>query len=76
MRSRRRRPHRVSRLARPSHQADSRRRRRPVPVRCGSGAPGHVFVLGDNLEASVDSRHFGFVPVERVVGRVIRRLAL
>ncbi|WP_425280614.1 S26 family signal peptidase [Microbispora hainanensis] len=45
-------------------------------MRCGSGAPGHVFVLGDNLEASVDSRHFGFVPVERVVGRVIRRLAL
>lgn len=31
---------------------------------------GHVFVLGDNRSNSVDSRFFGTVPMEDVIGRV------
>jgi signal peptidase I len=32
--------------------------------------PGHVFVLGDNRDTSDDSRSWGFVPVEKLEGRV------
>jgi signal peptidase I len=35
---------------------------------------GHVFVLGDAITQSYDSRHFGPVPVSRVSGRLIRTL--
>lgn len=33
--------------------------------------PGEVFILGDNRDASDDSRYWGTVPVEQVVGKVV-----
>lgn len=32
---------------------------------------GHVFVLGDNRSASIDSRDFGFVALEELTGTVL-----
>jgi signal peptidase I len=34
--------------------------------------PGHYFVLGDNRDQSKDSRIFGFVPRENIIGRSTR----
>ncbi|WP_439677547.1 S26 family signal peptidase [Embleya sp. MST-111070] len=36
--------------------------------------PAHLFLLGDNPECSVDSRHYGSVPADRILGRVVRHL--
>jgi signal peptidase I len=36
--------------------------------------PGTVFVMGDNRSDSVDSRTFGPVPVNDIVGRVVLRI--
>lgn len=33
--------------------------------------PGEVFLLGDNRDASDDSRYWGTVPLERIEGRVV-----
>jgi signal peptidase I len=33
--------------------------------------PGYVFVLGENLAASSDSRDFGLLPISEIYGRVI-----
>ena len=37
--------------------------------------PGHYFLVGDNLEDSIDSRHYGAVTREYIKGKVIARLS-
>lgn len=55
----------------------------PVPVEAAAviGAPagtpvpaGQLVLFGDNPPASTDSRHWGYAPVDRVLGVVVRRL--
>jgi signal peptidase I len=41
----------------------------PVRVR-----PGTVFVMGDNRANSEDSREFGAVPTDRIIGRAVARI--
>jgi signal peptidase I len=41
------------------------------PVRLGAG---QYFMMGDNREVSLDSRSFGPVPAEKIVGTVLVRL--
>ena len=36
---------------------------------------GHYFLVGDNLEDSNDSRHFGAVTREYITGKVVARLS-
>jgi signal peptidase I len=43
---------------------------------CGNAdvvPPGNIVVLGDNLSASTDSRHYGFVSAEEIVGVATRK---
>jgi signal peptidase I len=46
---------------------------RESPVSCYYVRPGHFFVLGDNSAASADSRSWGLVPQEKLVGKVLLR---
>jgi signal peptidase I len=52
----------------------------PVPACVRAQVPlvpsGQLVLLGDNLEHSWDSRHFGFASTDRVLGVAIRRLAM
>ncbi|TXS57737.1 hypothetical protein EAO77_05580 [Streptomyces sp. t39] len=41
----------------------------------GPVGPGTFAVLGDNLADSIDSRHRGLFPAERLMGVVVRRLS-
>ena len=37
--------------------------------------PGHCWIIGDNLPASRDSRHFGPVPLALVRGKVLAKIS-
>ncbi len=45
---------------------------RKAPIRVEEGT---LFVLGDNRGASSDSRHWGLLPREAVIGRVVARIS-
>ena len=39
--------------------------------RCAESDGSTVFLIGDNIEASLDSRIYGSLPVEKVLGKVL-----
>jgi signal peptidase I len=51
--------------------AESPRDGSPVVKRVGSSDGASVFLLGDNEAESLDSRHYGPVPIEALRGKVL-----
>jgi len=47
------------------------RRNRAVTFKRVQVPEGHVYVVGDAQAQSLDSRHFGPIPIERIVGKVL-----
>ena len=48
--------------------------RAPVPPRIAGSSyvpAGRVFVIGDNFPVSLDSREYGPVPIEKIIGKVL-----
>ncbi|QOR64790.1 signal peptidase I [Cytobacillus suaedae] len=41
---------------------------RETPVGSNVVPEGHLFVMGDNRQGSMDSRHIGAIPIEKVIG--------
>ncbi|GAA4972456.1 S26 family signal peptidase [Actinoplanes utahensis] len=46
-----------------------------MPAGAGPVPSGALAVLGDNRAASIDSRTFGYVPLDRLLGVAVRRFA-
>ncbi|CAN1335530.1 Mitochondrial inner membrane protease subunit 1 [Linum perenne] len=60
---------RVTFLADPSHIA-------ALKFECGQVPKGHVWIQGDNVYASADSRYFGPVPYGLIQGRAFLRVTI
>lgn len=52
----------------PSHLTSAYAALEPLNIDTGVG---EVFVMNDNISNSVDSRHFGAIPSEYVIGKVV-----